>query len=131
MDKVAAFLDATTHPRRDVLLALRGVILGAAVDLAEHIKWNAPSYQAAGEDRITFNLSSPDAVQIVFHRGAKAKDTKTGVRLVDDRSGRLKWATDQRAVTRFASLDEVTAGADWLAGFVETWIAAVLSDEGV
>ncbi len=56
---VQTFLAQTTHPKRDILLALRDVIRGADPTLHEHIKWNAPSYQAGGDDRITFNLSRP------------------------------------------------------------------------
>ena len=65
-----------------------------------------------------------DAVEIVFHRGATARDSKTGLRLVDDASGRVKWGTDQREVVRFADRTEVVAAADWLGGFVGNWIAA-------
>lgn len=123
--EVAEFLAATPHAKRDVLLALREIVLAAAPDLQEHIKWNAPSYQFGGEDWITFNLSKPDLVQIVFHRGAKAVDTKTGNRLVGDDNGFLRWATDQRAYAGFATLTEVTARRDWLGKFVLQWLAAV------
>ncbi len=122
--EVAEFLVATPHAKRDVLLALREIVLAAAPGLHEHIKWNAPSYQSGGEDRITFNLSKPDLVQIVFHRGAKAVDTKTGKRLVEDTSRYLRWATDQRAYVAFTSLAEVEARREWLAGFVPRWIVA-------
>ncbi len=128
MTEVAAFLAATPEAKSDVLLALREIVLAAAPDLHEHIKWNAPSYQYGGDDRITFNLSRPDLVQIVFHRGAKAVDTKTGERLVDDGSGYLRWATDQRAYATFASLAHVEARQDWLAAFVPKWIAVVTRD---
>lgn len=125
MTDVATYLATCTHPKRDVLLTLRDIILAATPELDEHIKWNAPSYQVAGDDRITFNLARTDAVLIVFHRGAKAKDTKTGHRLVADSTGWLKWATDQRATASFASLHDVTARHEWLAGFVAAWNSAV------
>lgn len=121
---VPTFLTRMTHPKRDILLALRDIILGAAPDLREHIKWNAPSYQAGGDDRITFNLSSPDAIQIVLHRGATAKDTKTGHRLIAADSAILRWAADQRAVLRFETLEQVNAHRDWLARLVPDWIQA-------
>lgn len=125
MTEVAEFLAATNHAKRDVLLALRDIVRAAEPDLHEHIKWNAPSYQSCGDDRITFNLSKPDLVQIVFHRGAKAVDTKTGKRLIDDDSGHLRWATDQRCYAAFASLADVDMRREWLAGFVQRWISAV------
>lgn len=107
------------------MLTLREIILPAAPGLHERIKWNAPSYTFGGDDRITFNLSRPEVVQIVFHLGVKAVDTKTGKRLVDDDSGFLGWATDQRAYVSFAALAEVTARRNWLAKFVRQWLAAV------
>ncbi len=122
---VTAYLAALPQARREVVMALRDLIRSAAPDLHEHIKWNAPSYQFGGDDRITFNLSKPNLVQIVFHRGAKAVDTKTGKRLIDDDSGYLRWATDQRAYVAFTALSEVEARREWLAGFVPRWIAAV------
>jgi hypothetical protein len=124
---VQTFLDQTTHPKREILLALRDVIRSTDPTLHEHIKWNAPSYQAGGDDRITLNLSKPDAVKIVLHQGATAKDTKTGHRLIDDPSTHLIWATDQRASLQFESMDQVTAQRDWLAGLLRKWIDACLT----
>lgn len=124
---VQSYLTQTTHPRRDILLALRDVIRSADPTLKEHIKWNAPSYQAGGDDRITLNLSKPDAVKIVLHRGATAKDTKTGHRLIDDASADLIWATDQRASLQFTSVDQVAARRDWLTDLLRKWIDACLA----
>lgn len=127
-DGVQTFLTQMTHPKQDILLALRDIIRAANPNLHEHIKWNAPSYQAGGDDRITFNLSKPEAIQIVLHRGATAKDTRTGNRLINDDSALLHWATDQRAVLRFENLDQVNAHRDWLALLIPEWIQACLAD---
>jgi hypothetical protein len=73
---------------------------------------------------ITLNFSPRHPVRIVFHRGAKAKDTKTGARLVDDEGGLLTWATDQRAYASFPDTAFVSRHADWLAKTCQTWVAA-------
>jgi len=52
---VKEFLDDLDEDTRKQVDALREIIL-ANVPVSEHIKWNAPSYVFAGEDRITFNL---------------------------------------------------------------------------
>lgn len=124
---VQTFLAQTTHPKRDILLALRDVIRGTDPTLHEHIKWNAPSYQAGGDDRITFNLSSPDAVQVILHRGATAKDTKTGQQMIAQDPGLLRWASDHRGVLRFETLDQVSQRHDWLVGLLHKWIDACLA----
>ena len=124
---VQTYLSQSTHPKPDILLALRDIIRAAAPDLHEHIKWNAPSYQAGGDDRITFNLSKPDAVKIILHRGATAKDTKTGVRLVADDTGWLIWASDQCAAVHFETMEQVSDRAKWLETLVPRWIAVALA----
>lgn len=125
---VQTFLTQTTHPKRDILLALRVIIRSAAPDLHEHIKWNAPSYQTGGDDRITLNLSKADAIQIILHRGAKAKDSNTGTRLLGDNTGWLRWATDQRAALSFETMEQVTERHDWLTALVQSWIEVSVTD---
>ena len=104
--------------------ALCAVIAGALPAARRGIKWNAPSFDVAGQDMITLNLPPKGAVRVIFHRGAKAVDSKTGLRLVSDDSGRLTWASDQRAHASFADAAAVADGADWLRGFCRLWVAA-------
>jgi hypothetical protein len=120
-----AFLASCAHPLLPQLLVLRDIVLCAEPLLVEHVKWNAPSYVWQGDDRLTFNLSRPDAISIVFHRGARAKDTKTGQRLLRDTPGFVIWATDQRASVRFSGAQDVADRAEWLGGMVRDWLAAV------
>jgi hypothetical protein len=87
-------------------------------------KWNAPNFEIDNCDLITLNFSPKHPVRIVFHRGAKAVDTKTGRRLVGDDSGRLTWATDQRAYASFSDLTAVQNGASWLTNFCQKWAEA-------
>ena len=59
-----------------------------------------------GEDRFTFKLNATEAVDIVFHRGAKAK-AMPSERLIEDPDGLLKWATNDRAVATFSNMAEI------------------------
>ena len=72
---VTAFLETLEHPRKAEIERLRAIILAADPTLGEQIKWNAPSFGRNGEDRITFRLQPGDKVDLIFHRGAKVKDT--------------------------------------------------------
>ncbi|RZJ94850.1 MAG: DUF1801 domain-containing protein, partial [Brevundimonas sp.] len=74
MADVAAFIETWPEPIRPLTRRLRDVALGAAPDVTEHIKWNAPSFCVEGDDRITLGLERSGAVRVVLHRGAKAKD---------------------------------------------------------
>lgn len=108
----------------DTIAALCRIIERALPDAIQNTKWNAPNFSIDGQDLITLNLSPRHPVRIVFHRGAKAKDTKTGQRLVDDASGLLTWATDQRAYASFPDTASVSQRTEWLAATCRTWVAA-------
>jgi hypothetical protein len=102
------------------------IVIGASLPSAKlTTKWNAPNFAIDDCDLITLNFSPKHPVRVVFHRGAKAVDSKTGSRFVQDDSGRLTWATDQRAYTSFSDLSEVQSGGLWLADFCKKWAQAV------
>lgn len=51
--------------------ALRAIAAAAHPDLTERIKWNAPSFALADEDRITLGLNPKRGVRVVLHRGRR------------------------------------------------------------
>ena len=120
---VIEFLANTQHPLKPGIEDLRRIILAAGVPLTEQIKWNAPSFCFEGEDRMTFKLNSPEAIEIVFHRGAKVK-ALPAENLIEDPHGLLKWATTDRAVAKFTSLDEICEREKPLTEVVNRWINA-------
>lgn len=123
---LATFLAACKHPLRAELDALRAILAKAAPSLVEGVKWNAPSYRVPdGDDCLTFNLGRKDRVRLIFHRGAKVKDTRGKGRLLADDQGLLEWAADDRAIASFTSLAEVAAAKTKLAKVVKAWVAAV------
>ena len=90
-------------------------IIQAAVPKAkQNMKWSAPNFSVDGQDLLTLNLSPRYPVRIVFHRGAKAVDTKTGKRMIEDGRSLLTWATDQRAYASFATMTALAENARWL-----------------
>ena len=104
--EVTLYIENTAHPLKDEIIALRNIIRASDSEITEHIKWNAPSFCLNGEDRFTFKLNATEAVDIVFHRGAKAK-AMPSERLIEDPDGLLKWATNDRAVATFSSMAEI------------------------
>lgn len=119
---VTAFLETLDHPRKAEIERLRAIILAADPTLGEQIKWNAPSFGRNGEDRITFRLQPGDKVDLIFHRGAKVKDT-AGFG-VSDPAGLLKWLAADRAILVFAENAEIESKADALGDLVRRWIDA-------
>jgi hypothetical protein len=71
--EVNRFMEELDHPLKGGIERLRAAILASNDRITEHIKWKAPSFCCAGEDRVTFRLYPEDRAQLVFHRGAKVK----------------------------------------------------------
>lgn len=121
---VEAFLLYLDHPFKVEVLRLRDIILGANASITEQIKWNAPSFCYAGDDRITFRLHPPKAAQLIFHRGAKKK---IGTFSFKDSTGLLTWLAPDRATVSFSSLEEVVANEQRLTQLVRDWMVATSS----
>lgn len=122
--QVAEFFARLDHPLKPSMLLVRETILAADHGITEHIKWNAPSFCYGGDDRVTFNIRNKDHLLLIFHRGAKVKDTKCVRHLVDDPTGLLDWPADDRATLRFSSLDDAENKSDLLTMIVRQWIKA-------
>ena len=119
-----AFMAALDHPLKDVAEAVRKTIRGADKSLVEGVKWNAPSYQHDGDDRITLNLSAKDRVRVIFHCGAKATKAKPKAPIVDQESAVLEWPSNDRAIMTFPSAEVFMAHKKELAEMVKKWIEA-------
>ena len=122
--KVVEFLDELDHPHKKEIEEVRRIILDANGQLTEHIKWNAPSFCFNGEDRITFNFHSKEGFRLVFHTGAKAKNTISEGRLFEDKTGLLEWVANDRAIAKFGNFEDVRAKEQALVETVKNWIKA-------
>jgi len=116
------FLANLDHPWRTQIAALRTAILASNKAITEQIKWNAPSFCHAGDDRVTFRFPPKGGVQLIFHRVAKPKDTKGFA--FDDTSGLLVWAAPDRGSVTLQSADDLTAKSAVLVKLVNAWIRA-------
>jgi len=66
-DKVDEFLRELRHPLTAEVEAVRSIIKGVNKDIAEEIKWKAPSFNYKGEYLVTFNLWEKKRIHLVFH----------------------------------------------------------------
>lgn len=108
------------HPLKAEIEQIRALVLGSDPDITEHIKWNAPSYQYDGEDWLTLNLHHSDRIQLVFHRGAKVKDSSGFT--FEDRTGLLKWVAADRALLTIQDQQDLEAKKEALKEVVSRWI---------
>ncbi|NBW06911.1 MAG: DUF1801 domain-containing protein [Caulobacteraceae bacterium] len=119
VEEYRAALDA---PTRDALDALRRIVMEAAPDLTEEIKWNAPSFAHKGRDRVTLGVEPRGGYRIVLHRGAKAQDGE-GFHF-DDPDKIATWPAPDRGVVRLRDATEIKDRAASLRAFITRWIAA-------
>lgn len=119
---VDAFLGKLVHARRADILRVIEIIMTAEPTLTQTVKWNAPSFAYAGDDRITFRLHPGDRVDLVFHRGAKKTDPDSFS--FADPSGLLRMVAPDRGIVEFADAAQIDRSADDLKLLVSAWIVA-------
>lgn len=124
VQSVDAFLEALEHPRKPELLALRTIILGAAPQIGEGIKWNAPSFRTS-EYFATFNLRAKDGVQLVLHLGAKKRADTSALQAIADPGALLTWLGTDRATVTFRDLVDVEEKRAAFVELLRQWVAQV------
>ncbi|WP_440708655.1 DUF1801 domain-containing protein [Herbiconiux sp. YIM B11900] len=123
MPGIDAYLSDLDHPDREVVLALREVILAADPRVHERVKWNAPSF-ALADDFATLNLRPRTPVRVVLHTGAKPRPGNPEI-VVDDPDALLTRLAPDRAVVAFADLPAVESRRDAFTAILRQWIAQV------
>lgn len=120
-DSVESLLASLEHPFKREILAVREIILAADPRITEGVKWNAPSFRTT-EWFATVHLRATDGVQIILHRGARAR--ADGLE-IDDPSGLLQWMGKDRASVKFGEMGEVKEKGRQFAAVVRQWIEHV------
>ena len=120
---VDRFMSELDHPLKEEIERLRAAILDSNDGITEHIKWRAPSFRYAGEDRVTFRLFPEDRTQLVFHRGARVKSDSKDFVFRDD-TGLLEWVADDRAVVALRGVKDADAKRPALVEVVNRWVVA-------
>ena len=65
--KVDDFMEDLDHPFKVEVQTVRDIIKNVNKDIAEEIKWKAPSFSYNGEYLVTFNLWEREHIHLVFH----------------------------------------------------------------
>ena len=129
-EKVDAYMKTLKHPLKDVLEALRKIILSIDSSIGEEIKWNAPTFFYAGEMGpfdpkkykrylVVSNLYRKDCIRLVFPSGAR----------IGDSSGLLEGDyADGRRLALFSSMDEVRVKKASLQLAIRKWLDTLEKD---
>ena len=120
--EVDQFIQTLDHPLKETVATLRDAILESDDRITEQIKWKAPSFCFAGDDRVTMNLRPQDTVQLIFHRGVKVRDSSSFV--FEDSGGRLEWAAPDRGILTISGQDDLHQNGTAIVTLVNRWMEA-------
>ena len=95
--KVDEFMENLDHLLKAEVQTVRDIIENVNKDIAEEIKWNAPSFSYKGEYLVTFNLWEKEHIHLVFHNPAISKV----------KSKLLEGDYDHRRMAHFSDKDDI------------------------
>ena len=122
---VAEYIAELPEPLRSEVMALRKAVLAAVPNVAEEIKWNAPSF-FLGEHFATMRLNGKVFLQLILHLGAKNKSSISRAS-IEDPSGILTWLGPDRACIDFREPGNVAAHASSVQRILQQWVRHVPS----
>ena len=122
---VSAYIEKLEEPTKEIVEALRQTILSTDPEIAEEIKWNAPSFYYSGEMKpfdpkeyrrhiIVMNLHK--RILMVFPSGAKI-DNSSGLLTGDYKDG--------RRLIEIKAMDDVKSIAPALQVAIKDWLSKV------
>jgi hypothetical protein len=112
-----------------LITTLRQAILAADERIVENEKWNSPNFVFDGVDRVTLRLHPKGGVQVILHRGSKARLDVADFHF-DDPTGLLEWPAPDRGVLKVNTLEEAQALSGEITQLVRRWIAVPVSNNG-
>jgi uncharacterized protein YdhG (YjbR/CyaY superfamily) len=119
--EVDAYMNSLKHAQKDVIQAVREVIVKADKRMQERVKWNAPSFyhvvaDGRAMDFAAFNPRAKGFVQLIllFPMG-----------VVDDPKQIMQGSWTDRREARFADMAEVTKKKSALTKLVKAWLQRI------
>lgn len=109
--EVDAWFDRYDNPQKDLVGAVRRVILAAEDRVTETIKWQAPTFVYRG-NIASFYPKSKTHVSLLFHTGASLPDPH----------GLLEGSGDTSRVAKFLDADDLAKKKPALEELIHAWI---------
>lgn len=116
--------DASAHPLRKEIEAVRRIMRGVSSAISEGVKWNAPSFRTEKEWFATVNLRSPETLQLIFHLGAKVRPDLKAFKVADP-NGLMKWLGPDRAMVTLGAGRDIVANRKAFEAIVRAWMKHV------
>lgn len=110
--EVDAWFETYDNPQRDLVLAVRDVVLAADDRIGETIKWQAPTFVYKG-NLASFFPKAKKHVTLMFHQGS----------LLEDPTGILEGDGDVARSLKVIDRADLDRKASALADLVRSWIA--------
>lgn len=122
------YYDTLEHPMKDLLFALRKIILGADSSVGEQVKWNSPSFFFTGEmeefdakkylrDIVVLNLHKPNLILMVFPTGNR----------IEDHEGVLEGKyEDGRRMISIRSAEDLESKSHAIQSVIKNWLSQVI-----
>jgi len=126
-EQVTAYIQKLERPLAETITLLRQIILETDEEIAEHIKWNSPSFYYSGEmkpfdpkeykrDLLVLNIHRKESILLVFPTGEK----------IEDASGLLEGNyTDGRRLAKIKNLEDAKAKQHDLQNAIKDWISKI------
>ncbi len=122
---VTAYVEQLAEPTKEIVETLRQIILSTDAEIAEEIKWNAPSFYYSGDMKpfdpkeykrhiIVMNLHK--RILLVFPSGAKIDNT-SGL-LTDDYK-------DGRRLVEVKSMEDIKSITTALQAAIKDWLSKI------
>lgn len=108
---VEAWFETYDNPQKDLVRAVRQVILNVDPRISETIKWKAPTFMFNG-NIASFYPRTTKHVSLMFHTGA----------LLPDPTGLLEGDGDTSRVARFLNEADLEAKTEPLRRLIQAWI---------
>ncbi len=108
---VEAWFESYDNPQKELVQAVRRIILDADPRMTETIKWKSPTFMFKG-NLASFYPRSTQHVSLMFHTGAALPDP----------TGLLEGEGDTSRVARFLDETDLAAKEAALRGLVAAWI---------
>jgi len=110
---VDAWFAKYENPKKDVVMRMRDIVLGADPRIEETIKWQAPTFAYKG-NLASFYPKSKEHASLMFHVGAKIPGKHPRLVGTGDTSRVMKIATLAEANTAKRDIERiVSAWCDW------------------
>jgi hypothetical protein len=118
---VGEFMRELDHPLKEDIETVRRIILNVDPGISEAVKWNAPSFRTT-DFFATVNLRSRECVQLIFHTGAKVKETSTTGISIADPAGLLEWLAKDRCLVKLGVGKDIQTKKAAFEAIVREWI---------